>query len=54
MPQPAGGFVVDFPPYSHAELFKLPLRIKGRHVVDAKGKRFKLASVNWYGASDEN
>jgi hypothetical protein len=54
VPQPEGGFVVDFPPESPAELFRPPLRAQGRHVVDAKGKRFKLASVNWYGASDEN
>ncbi|TVY73315.1 Endoglucanase E1 [Lachnellula suecica] len=30
-----------------------PLKIRGRDIVDADGKRFKLASVNWYGASDE-
>lgn len=34
-------------------LVEPPLRTRGRDVVDAKGKRFKLASVNWYGASDE-
>ncbi|KAK0631834.1 glycoside hydrolase superfamily [Immersiella caudata] len=33
--------------------FELPLRTKGRDIVDQKGHRFKLASVNWYGASDE-
>ena len=33
--------------------YSLPLRTKGRDIVDAKGRRFKLASVNWYGASDE-
>ncbi|KAK3394459.1 glycoside hydrolase superfamily [Podospora didyma] len=33
--------------------FKLPLRTKGRDIVDQKGRRFKLSSVNWYGASDE-
>ncbi|EGX92091.1 cellulase (glycosyl hydrolase family 5), putative [Cordyceps militaris CM01] len=32
---------------------KLPLRTRGRHIVDAAGDRFKLHSVNWYGASDE-
>ena len=31
----------------------MPLRAHGRNVVDARGRRFKLASVNWYGASDE-
>ena len=34
-------------------LFKAPLRTQGRHIVDADGNRFKLASINWYGASDE-
>jgi hypothetical protein len=29
-----------------------PLRTSGRHIVDANGTRVKLASVNWYGASD--
>jgi aryl-phospho-beta-D-glucosidase BglC (GH1 family) len=33
--------------------FTLPLRAKGRHVVDANGRRFKMSSVNWYGGSDE-
>jgi endoglucanase len=28
----------------------LPLRATSRWIVDAQGKRFKLASVNWYGA----
>lgn len=32
--------------------FVPPLRTAGRHIVDANGKRYKLASVNWYGASD--
>lgn len=52
--EPDGGFVIDFPPGSGKELFRPPLQTEGRHVVDALGKRFKLASVNWYGASDEN
>ena len=30
----------------------LPLATKGRFIIDASGKRFKLASVNWYGAHD--
>ncbi|MCJ1395212.1 hypothetical protein MMC18_008095 [Xylographa bjoerkii] len=34
-------------------LFKPPLRTLGRDIVDADDVRFKLASVNWYGASDE-
>ena len=33
--------------------YELPLRTKGRDIVDQKGRRFKLSSVNWYGASDE-
>ena len=33
--------------------YELPLRTQGRNIVDANGRRFKLASVNWYGASDE-
>jgi endoglucanase len=32
--------------------FVPPLRTAGRHIVDNNGQRFKLASVNWYGASD--
>lgn len=34
-------------------LFTAPLRTQGRHILDATDKRFKLASINWYGASDE-
>jgi aryl-phospho-beta-D-glucosidase BglC (GH1 family) len=30
----------------------LPLRTDGRFIVDANGRRVKLAAVNWYGASD--
>lgn len=33
--------------------YNLPLRTHGRYIVDGNGKRFKLHSVNWYGASDE-
>ncbi|RDA89735.1 hypothetical protein CP533_1059 [Ophiocordyceps camponoti-saundersi (nom. inval.)] len=33
--------------------YRLPLRTKGRDIVDENGRRFKLSSVNWYGASDE-
>ncbi|KXT05464.1 hypothetical protein AC578_10975 [Pseudocercospora eumusae] len=32
--------------------FAPPLRTAGRHIVDANGQRVKLASINWYGASD--
>lgn len=30
-----------------------PFRTRGRHIVDNNDLRVKLASVNWYGASDE-
>ncbi|KAK5990685.1 Endoglucanase E1 [Cladobotryum mycophilum] len=33
--------------------YTLPLRTKGRNIVDVEGRRFKLLSINWYGASDE-
>jgi endoglucanase len=32
----------------------LPLRTSSRWIVDAHGKRFKLASVNWYGAESSD
>ncbi len=32
----------------------LPLRTEGRWIVDAKGRRFKLAGVNWYGAEEKD
>ncbi|MGO8993498.1 MAG: glycoside hydrolase family 5 protein [Polyangiaceae bacterium] len=32
----------------------LPLQATSRWIVDANGKRFKLASVNWYGAEEED
>jgi aryl-phospho-beta-D-glucosidase BglC (GH1 family) len=43
------------PPYEGTRIknFELPLRTRGRYIVDAAGRRFKLASINWYGASDE-
>ena len=52
--EPEGGYDVKFPPDDGKELFIPPLRAEGRNVMDASGKRFKLASVNWYGASDEH
>lgn len=33
--------------------YRLPLRAQGRNIVDQDGHRFRLSSVNWYGASDE-
>ncbi|KAF3921996.1 Endoglucanase [Dactylellina cionopaga] len=35
-------------------LFKLPLKTKGRDIVDFTGERVKLMSINWYGGSDED
>jgi endoglucanase len=32
----------------------LPLRTSSRWIVDANGKRFKLASVSWYGADSKD
>lgn len=37
---------------STGSLARPPLRIQGRYIVDRHDKRFKLMSVNWYGASD--
>jgi len=47
LPPPLDDTFLSSPTYT------LPLRARGRHVVDANGRRFKLSSVNWYGASDE-
>jgi aryl-phospho-beta-D-glucosidase BglC (GH1 family) len=52
--EPDGGYDIEFPYDEGKDLFTPPLRTHGRNVVDASGKRFKLASVNWYGASDEH
>ena len=41
------------PERSRITQFALPLRTKGRNIVDQDGRRFKLSSINWYGASDE-
>lgn len=43
------------PPLARTNItsYKLPLRTSGRYIVDAEGHRFKLSSINWYGASDE-
>jgi endoglucanase len=38
----------------HWPLPALPLHTNGRWIVDANGKRFKLASVNWYGAEEKD
>lgn len=42
----------DPDPASFLPSYALPLCTRGRDVVDARGRRFKLASVNWYGGSD--
>ena len=34
-------------------LFEPPFSTQGRYIVDRKGDRVKLVSINWYGASDE-
>lgn len=47
--------VTSLEPYSNTStpLFHPPLRTKGRYIIDSNNVRFKLVSVNWYGASDE-
>jgi endoglucanase len=40
-------------PATSIETYAMPLRTRGRDVVDQAGRRFKLSSVNWYGGSDE-
>jgi len=35
-----------------AWLDQFPLSTRGRHIVNRHGRRFRLAAVNWYGASD--
>lgn len=39
-------------PAEKVALPALPLRTSGRWIVDARGQRFKLAGVNWYGAEE--
>lgn len=34
-------------------LLQLPLKTKGKHIVDAKDKRFKLQCVSWSGAQEK-
>lgn len=49
-------FAAPFPKLVDTETkpppFNTPLRTHGRYIVDTNDKRVKLASVNWYGASD--
>lgn len=58
VPDPASRQFAQMPlpaplPETSIESYTLPLRTKGRDIVDMTGRRFKLASINWYGASDE-
>ncbi|OAP62471.1 hypothetical protein AYL99_04676 [Fonsecaea erecta] len=45
-----GNVTVSYDP--HDRLFSPPLSTQGRNIVDKDGRRVKLVSVNWYGASD--
>ncbi|KKA29167.1 hypothetical protein TD95_003706 [Thielaviopsis punctulata] len=56
MPEYTGRRNFTIPPYRPEMLatnYSLPLRAEGRNIVDQTGRRFKLAAINWYGASDE-
>ena len=33
---------------------QMPLSTSGRHIVDARGRRIRLAGVNWYGAHEDD
>ncbi|CAG7945841.1 unnamed protein product [Penicillium salamii] len=53
--------VVPDVPVSHAissspasTNFTPPFHTSGRHILDSEGESIKLASINWYGASDVN
>ncbi|KFY03078.1 hypothetical protein O988_01716 [Pseudogymnoascus sp. VKM F-3808] len=39
--------------YASALITRTPLRTSGRHILDADDNPVRLASVNWYGGSDE-
>jgi endoglucanase len=32
---------------------EVPLSTSGRFIVDARGRRVRLAGVNWYGANED-
>ncbi|KAL1984152.1 hypothetical protein VTN96DRAFT_9457 [Rasamsonia emersonii] len=34
--------------------YTLPFHTRGRYILDAQNQRVKLASINWYGGSDED
>lgn len=52
LPSPADGASANPDAAAARPLPPLPLRTSGRWIVDATGKRFKLAAVNWYGAEE--
>jgi aryl-phospho-beta-D-glucosidase BglC (GH1 family) len=45
-----GNITIPYDP--SLRLFNPPLKTRGRDIVDQDGRRIKLISVNWYGASD--
>ncbi|KAE8449657.1 hypothetical protein EG329_007987 [Mollisiaceae sp. DMI_Dod_QoI] len=49
-------FTTPFPPLvdpdSPPDSFHLPLRTRGRYILNNRDERVKLSSVNWYGGSD--
>lgn len=44
---------IPSPEQSYPPLFAPPLSTSGRDILDANNTRFKLASINWHGGSDE-
>ncbi len=53
-PPPATNPPASTAPAATVPLPAVPLHTQSRFVVDANGKRFKLASVNWYGAEERD
>jgi endoglucanase len=51
--RPDDKITIPFPFPHTPPIIQPPLRTRGRHIVDTNGTRVKLASINWYGASDE-
>jgi endoglucanase len=52
---PKGGNIadaIDSAQNQSGSLFTPPLRTRGRYIIDGDDRRFKLVSINWYGASD--
>jgi endoglucanase len=50
VPPPA---TTHFPDYIKTKTYFPPFHTQGRNIIDAEDQVVKLASVNWYGASDE-